>query len=70
MLKFEEQFPEAIDLIGRALRAGHALPTGVSMVADELAAPVGTEFRMLLRRAELRSDAARCAAQLRARAFP
>ena len=45
--KFEEQFPEAIDLVARALRAGHALPTGLGMVADELQAPVGTEFRIL-----------------------
>jgi tight adherence protein B len=45
--KFEEQFPEAIDLIARALRAGHALPTGLGMVAEEMLAPVGTEFRML-----------------------
>jgi tight adherence protein B len=45
--KFEEQFPEAIDLVARALRAGHALPTGLGMVADELKAPVGTEFRIL-----------------------
>ena len=29
--KFEEQFPEAIDLIARALRAGHTFPTGLSM---------------------------------------
>jgi tight adherence protein B len=34
VLKFEEQFPEAIDLIARALRAGHAFTTGLSMVAD------------------------------------
>jgi tight adherence protein B len=47
MLKFEEHFPEAIDLIARALRAGHALPTGLSMVADEMPPPVGTEFRLL-----------------------
>jgi tight adherence protein B len=47
MLKFEEQFPEAIDLIGRALRAGHAFPTGIQMASEELAAPVGTEFRLL-----------------------
>jgi tight adherence protein B len=47
MRKFEEQFPEAIDLIGRALRAGHALPTGLSMVADELGDPVGPEFKLL-----------------------
>jgi tight adherence protein B len=47
MLKFEEHFPEAIDLVARALRSGHALPTGLSMVADEMPAPVGTEFRIL-----------------------
>jgi tight adherence protein B len=47
MRKFEEQFPEAIDLVARALRAGHALPTGLGMVADELPAPVGVEFRKL-----------------------
>jgi len=44
---FEEQFPEAIDLIARALRAGHALTTGLGMVADEIPAPVGDEFRRL-----------------------
>jgi tight adherence protein B len=44
---FEEQFPEAIDLISRALRAGHALTTGLSMVADEIPPPVGEEFRRL-----------------------
>lgn len=47
MRKFEEGFPEAIDLMARALRAGHALPTGLEMVADELPAPVGAEFRVL-----------------------
>jgi tight adherence protein B len=44
---FEEQFPEAMDLISRALRAGHAFTTGISMVADELPAPVGAEFKRL-----------------------
>jgi tight adherence protein B len=47
MLKFEEQFPEAIDLLARGLRAGHALTSALSMVADEMAEPVGPEFRML-----------------------
>jgi tight adherence protein B len=47
MLKFEEQFPEAIDLLARALRAGHALTTGLSMVAEELGDPVGPEFKTL-----------------------
>ena len=45
--KFEEQFPEAIDLIGRAMRAGHAFTTGLAMVADEIPAPVGEEFKLL-----------------------
>lgn len=44
---FEEQFPEAIDLIARALRAGHALTTGLGMVAEEVPAPVGEEFKRL-----------------------
>lgn len=44
---FEEQFPEAIDLISRALRAGHALTTGLGMVSDEIPAPVGAEFKRL-----------------------
>ena len=47
LLKFEEQFPEAIDLLSRALRAGHAITTGLSMVADELPAPIGPEFQTL-----------------------
>ena len=47
MWKFEEQFPEAIELIARALRAGHAFPTGLSMVADEIGPPVGPEFKLL-----------------------
>jgi tight adherence protein B len=47
MEKFEEQFPESIELIARALRAGHALPTGLLMVADEMPDPVGTEFKLV-----------------------
>ena len=44
---FEEQFPEAIDLMARALRAGHALTTALQMVGDEVPEPVGGEFRQL-----------------------
>ena len=47
LLVFEEQFPEAIDLIARALRAGHALPTALQMVADEIPEPVGDEFKRM-----------------------
>jgi tight adherence protein B len=45
MRAFEEQFPEALDLLSRALRAGHAFQSAMGMVADELKAPVGPEFR-------------------------
>jgi len=43
--RFEEQFPEALDLLSRAIRAGHAFQTAMGMVADELPPPVGPEFR-------------------------
>jgi tight adherence protein B len=43
--KFEELFPEALDLMARALKAGHAFSTGLKMVADEMGEPVGPEFR-------------------------
>jgi tight adherence protein B len=42
---FEEGFPEALDLIARALKAGHAFITGLKMVADEMPEPIGPEFR-------------------------
>jgi len=45
MRAFEEAFPEALDLVARALKAGHAFATGLKMVADEMPDPVGTEFR-------------------------
>ncbi len=47
MQLFEEQFPESIELIARALRAGHAFPTGLQMVADEIPDPVGAEFKLV-----------------------
>src|SRR6476660_5546015 len=43
--KFEEQFPEALDLLSRAIKAGHAFQTAMGMVADELPEPVGPEFK-------------------------
>jgi tight adherence protein B len=42
--KFEEHFPEALDLLGRAVRAGHAFTTGLEMIAKESAEPVAGEF--------------------------
>jgi tight adherence protein B len=42
---FEDTLPEAIDLLSRALKAGHALTAAIEMVAREIADPVGGEFR-------------------------
>lgn len=44
---FEEGFPESIDLLGRAIRAGHAFSTGLQMVAEESPEPLSTEFRQV-----------------------
>jgi tight adherence protein B len=43
--QFEERFPEALDLLGRAVRAGHAFTTGLEMIAKESAEPIASEFR-------------------------
>lgn len=45
--KFETQLPEALDLITRALRSGHAFPSALQMVGDEMAEPVAGEFRIV-----------------------
>ncbi|MFQ5626291.1 MAG: type II secretion system F family protein [Methyloligellaceae bacterium] len=42
--KFEEQLPEAVDIMVRSLKAGHPLPVAISMVAREMEDPIGTEF--------------------------
>ncbi len=45
--KFEELFPEAIDTLARAVRAGHAFTTALEMISNEVAEPLGGEFRKL-----------------------
>jgi tight adherence protein B len=45
MRLFEEHFPEALDLIARAIRAGHAFQTALGMVAEEMDEPLGPEFK-------------------------
>ncbi len=44
MEKFERQLPEALELITRALRAGHAFTGGLKLVTEEFGDPVGVEF--------------------------
>lgn len=45
--KFEELFPEAIDTLARAVRAGHAFTTALEMITNEVAEPIAGEFRQL-----------------------
>ena len=45
--RFEELFPEAIDTLARAVRAGHAFTTAIEMIFNEIAEPLATEFRKL-----------------------
>jgi tight adherence protein B len=42
--KFGAQFPDALDIIVRSLRAGHPVPIAITMVAREMTDPIGTEF--------------------------
>ncbi|RWD49737.1 MAG: type II secretion system F family protein [Mesorhizobium sp.] len=42
--RFGVQLPEALELITRGLKAGHPVPVAISMVAREMADPIGTEF--------------------------
>ena len=45
--KFEELLPDTIDLMARALRAGHTISSAIEMVASEGAEPVASEFRQI-----------------------
>lgn len=44
LAKFAKQLPEALELISRALRAGHSLAAGFKLCADEMGLPISTEF--------------------------
>ncbi len=45
--RFEELFPQAIDTLARAVRAGHAFTTALELISNEVAEPVSGEFRKL-----------------------
>lgn len=46
--KFRAQMPEALSLIARSLKAGHALPSGIKLAADQFEDPIGPEFSEVL----------------------
>jgi len=43
--RIEAQLPEALDLVTRALRAGHAFSSGLQMIGEEMSEPIASEFR-------------------------
>ncbi len=45
MTVIESQLPDALDLMGRAMRAGHAFPSALRMVGNEMPEPIASEFR-------------------------
>ncbi|MDQ1832052.1 type II secretion system F family protein [Massilia scottii] len=47
LTKLEQQLPDALDLLARALRAGHAFGAGLQMIGDEMAEPIASEFRLV-----------------------
>jgi tight adherence protein B len=53
LAKFEELFPDAMDLLARAVRAGHAFTTAFSLIGDEMPDPLGEEFRIAYRQQNL-----------------
>jgi len=46
LLQLENQLPDAIDLIARAVRAGHPLSEGLRMASEEVPEPLASEFRV------------------------
>lgn len=51
--KFEEGFPDALDSLARALRAGHPFAAGIEIVANETLPPISTELRTAVMEAHL-----------------
>lgn len=43
--RFDDLLPDALDMIGRALRAGHSFPSALKLAGEELPSPIGEEFR-------------------------
>jgi tight adherence protein B len=67
MARFQAQLPEALDLMSRALKAGHTFGGGMRMVANEFADPIGGEFGKTLDEINYGMDVDRALASLQAR---
>ncbi|HTH15563.1 MAG TPA: type II secretion system F family protein [Magnetospirillum sp.] len=47
MARLVSQLPDALGMLVRSLRAGHPVPTGIKLIADEMPEPIGGEFRLI-----------------------
>ena len=60
--KMQEQFPVALDVFVRGLRAGHPIAAALDLLTVEMPDPIGTQFGLVGRRSDLWRRASRCAA--------
>ncbi|MEQ1949423.1 MAG: type II secretion system F family protein [Bryobacteraceae bacterium] len=56
LAEFEEQFPDALDFLARAMRAGHAFSVGLELLPEETSGPVSQEFRRVYHEQSLGSS--------------
>lgn len=66
--KLSEQLPEALDMMARSLRAGHALASSFKLVSSEMASPINTEFARAFEEQNLGMPFERVVAQMTKRA--
>ena len=65
--QFEAQFPEALDMIGRAMRAGNALSGAIRLVGEEMPDPIGEEFKQVSEEVRLGMDPGEALSRLQSR---
>jgi tight adherence protein B len=65
--QFEAQFPEALDMIARSIRAGNALSAAIRLVGEEMPDPVGDEFKQVSEEIRLGVDPGEALARLQDR---
>ena len=58
MAAFEEQLPDAVDLIVRSLRVGHPFSNAINIVAQEMPDPIGSEFGLIVDETSYGADVA------------
>ncbi|MFQ5945672.1 MAG: type II secretion system F family protein [Anaerolineae bacterium] len=65
--RFEKQFPDALDMMTRSIRAGHALSGAIQVVSQEMPDPVGQEFRRVFEETRLGMDPGEALSRLQSR---